>query len=185
MSRSSESGFTLIEALIAILILVFGLTAVMNLFIVAGSANRRAREMTATTAAATEVMEVLKGVPFLKLVPASVDNDQIAEGVPYGNVAQSTFDVRAAQLSPAGQIWTEDQEIDLISSTGNVDVYGADRVVEGIGEIRIRWEIMAVDDQTRIIRVAAQAPILRQGSKTELIAFRSCTVVPAGCPATP
>jgi Tfp pilus assembly protein PilV len=82
---SSEAGFTLVEALIAVLILIVGLAAIANLFIVAGASNTVANQGTAAVTAASEHMELLKSTPFLQLnggaLPAagttvgSVDND--------------------------------------------------------------------------------------------------------------
>lgn len=66
---ASEAGFTLIEALIATLMLAVGLSAVINLFVVAGSSNHAANHGTAATTAATETMERLKSTPFTNLVP--------------------------------------------------------------------------------------------------------------------
>src|SRR5204863_2278147 len=43
-SRGSEAGFTLVEALVAIVILVFGLIAVTNLMLVAASSNSVANQ---------------------------------------------------------------------------------------------------------------------------------------------
>lgn len=63
-SPRNEQGFTLVEALIAILILVFGLIAISNLFVVAGSSNTVANHGSAATAIATEQMERLKAMPF-------------------------------------------------------------------------------------------------------------------------
>ena len=62
--RSSEEGFTLIEALIAILILVFGLMAIANLYAIAGTSNTVANASTVAAAMASDRMEQLKSKPF-------------------------------------------------------------------------------------------------------------------------
>src|SRR5688572_2444174 len=62
--RAQERGFTLVEALIAMVILVFGIIAVTNLLIVAASSNNVANQGTAATTAATEALERLKAQPF-------------------------------------------------------------------------------------------------------------------------
>ena len=59
-----EAGFTLVEALVAIVILVFGLIAVTNLLVVAASSNSVANQSTAATAAAAQTMEQLRAVAF-------------------------------------------------------------------------------------------------------------------------
>jgi prepilin-type N-terminal cleavage/methylation domain-containing protein len=63
-SRRAEAGFTLIEVLIAIVVLVFGLIAVTNLFLVAGSSNTVANQATAAADVAGQVLENLKAQPF-------------------------------------------------------------------------------------------------------------------------
>ena len=60
----SEGGFTLIEVLIAIVVLVFGLIAVTNLFLVAGSSNSVANQATAASDTAAQILENLKAQPW-------------------------------------------------------------------------------------------------------------------------
>jgi hypothetical protein len=62
--NDGEAGFTLVEALIAIVVLVFGLLAVTNLMIIGASSNSVANQSSATTALASEQLERLKAVPF-------------------------------------------------------------------------------------------------------------------------
>jgi Tfp pilus assembly protein PilV len=63
-SRRSEAGFTLVEALVAIVVLVFGLMAVTNLLLLAGSSNTVANQSSAATAMASQVMEDLRSISF-------------------------------------------------------------------------------------------------------------------------
>ena len=63
-----ERGFSLIEAMIAMVIMSFGLIAVTNLFVISAASNTVANHTTATAAAATEVMERLKAIDYLNLV---------------------------------------------------------------------------------------------------------------------
>ena len=62
--RRAEAGFTLIEVLISIVVLVFGLIAVTNLFLVAGSSNTVANQATAAADVAAQVLENLKAQPW-------------------------------------------------------------------------------------------------------------------------
>ncbi len=62
--RSSQAGFTLVEALVAIVILVFGLIAVTNLMLVAASSNSVANQATAAATIAAQRLEQLKAQPF-------------------------------------------------------------------------------------------------------------------------
>jgi prepilin-type N-terminal cleavage/methylation domain-containing protein len=63
-SGRTQAGFTLIEVLIAIVVLVFGLIAITNLFLVAGSSNTVANQATASADAAAQVLENLKAQPW-------------------------------------------------------------------------------------------------------------------------
>jgi prepilin-type N-terminal cleavage/methylation domain-containing protein len=63
-ARRGEAGFTLIEVLIAIIVLVFGLIAVTNLFLVAGSSNTVANQATAASDVAAQILEQLKAQPW-------------------------------------------------------------------------------------------------------------------------
>jgi type II secretory pathway pseudopilin PulG len=73
-----EAGFTLVEALVAIVILVFGLIAVTNLLVVAASSNSVANQSTAATAAAAQTMEQLRAVAFNTLaVGGDVNTDAV------------------------------------------------------------------------------------------------------------
>jgi len=59
-----ENGFTLIEALIAILILVVGLLAISQVFVMAMSSNAIANRTTAAAAAAAQQLDRLKAIPY-------------------------------------------------------------------------------------------------------------------------
>lgn len=74
--RSSEAGFTLVEALVAIVILVFGLIAVTNLMLVAASSNSVANQATAAATIAAQRLEQLKAQPFTSLTAGGdLDSD--------------------------------------------------------------------------------------------------------------
>ena len=75
-NRSSEAGFTLVEALVAIVILVFGLIAVTNLLVVAASSNSVANQATAAATIAAQRLELLKAQPFTSLTTGGdLDSD--------------------------------------------------------------------------------------------------------------
>ena len=64
----TDAGFTLVEVLVAIVVLVFGLIAVTNLLLVGASNNTAANLGTASTAAAGQQMENLKATSFADLI---------------------------------------------------------------------------------------------------------------------
>jgi Tfp pilus assembly protein PilV len=59
-----EDGFSLLEALIAAGVLVAGITAVLQLWLVAAHANVEARDATYATVLAAQKMEELRAAPF-------------------------------------------------------------------------------------------------------------------------
>ena len=63
-ARGAEAGFTLVEALVAIVVLIFGLMAVTNLMLVAASSNSVANQGTAAVTSATRAMDMLKATTF-------------------------------------------------------------------------------------------------------------------------
>jgi len=63
-ANRSQAGFTLVEALVAIVILVFGLIAITNLMLVAASSNSVANQSTAAATIAAQRLEQLKALPF-------------------------------------------------------------------------------------------------------------------------
>ncbi len=72
--RKSEAGFTLAEALIATLILMFGLASIFNLMIVATTSNAVANRASNATMIAAQELEVLRGTPFATLVDSPADS---------------------------------------------------------------------------------------------------------------
>jgi prepilin-type N-terminal cleavage/methylation domain-containing protein len=95
--RRQQPGFTLIEAMIAVVVLVFGLVAISQLFMVAAASNGTANRATAAAAEASQQMERLMAVPFDHLTDGGgVDG---AAGGCGGNIIQK-------DVPGAGPIWT-------------------------------------------------------------------------------
>ena len=156
-----QAGFTLVEALVAIVVLVFGLMAVTNLLVVAAASNSVGNHSTAATTAASEIMERLKSRSFLTLQPGgNVDSGLM------GNIS--------------GCSETPPSTTDCVV-TGN---FNAQRNFPGVGLIQSFWEIRQVDGQTLYIRVRSQSTAALAGprSRAEFTTFRSCTSVAIGCP---
>jgi type II secretory pathway pseudopilin PulG len=97
-----EAGFTLVEALCAILILVFGLMAVTNLLLVASTSNTTANQSTAATALASQQLEALKAIPFTDPGTAN-PNAALAAGGDL-DVDQPGFFNPPADLAGVGQV---------------------------------------------------------------------------------
>ena len=156
--RPKEAGFTLVEALCAIVILVFGLMAITNLMLVAATSNTVANQSTAATNFASQQLEVLKALPFppgtgVAPVPTL---PVVGTGVKVGDVDADT----------AGYFLDPPPE------------------VPGVGQVKVRWEITGVDGQTVFIRVRAEGTGALTGarSRAEFTVFRSCTDTSLNCP---
>lgn len=127
--RGGEAGFTLIEALAAIVILAFGLMAVTNLLLLAGSSNSVANQSTAATIAAMEQLELLK----------SQNWNTAGLPLPAAGARVGDVDARVAGYFRDVQV----------ADTGGGEVQ---RV-----PVEVRWEIIGIDTWTIYIRVRAQA----------------------------
>ncbi len=71
---NGEAGFTLTEALMAMMILTFGLASIFNLMIVAQSSNSVANRASAATMIASRRLETLRSTPFASLVNTAADS---------------------------------------------------------------------------------------------------------------
>jgi len=161
----AEAGFSLVEALIAIVILMVGLVAVTNLLLVAATSNEIGNLTTATSAEASETLERLKTLDYLTVIAAG--------GASQGSL---TADVGPANATPS---LTPDVRV------GGALTYHMYRNVPSLGIIRTRWTIQlntSGPTQTAFIVVESQA-LQRLGSSASLSQFstwRACTS--SGCP---
>ena len=156
--RTDESGFTLIEALVAMVILAVGLVAVANLLVVGATSNTIGNHSTNTTTIARETMERLRNISF-----------------------------ELVQVSPAGSIDATPTCDDNVIANNCVrpDNFQAFKNVQGVGQVQTTWEIVRVDNQTLFIRVRSDSnsALARRRARAEFTTMRSCTAVSLGCPA--
>ena len=161
---AGERGFTLIEALIAIVVLVFGLMAVTNLLLVGATSNTIGNHTTNTTAIATETLERIRDLPF-------------AVGSP---------PVPQLIVSPAGSIDVQPTCNDNVVANACVRPgnFQAFKDVPGVGRVNTTWEIVRLDGQTYFIRVRSEstAALARARARAEFTTIRSCTSESLGCP---
>jgi len=161
---SSEAGFTLVEVLIAIVILVFGLVAVTNLLVIAGSSSMAANAGTAVAALASQQMETLKALPFSS-------PGLNTTGAPAGVIPAPGFSISSIVPTPG-------------YSQMNIQVPGA------AGAVDIVWQITPVVGQAQLkhIELVAEArgPLMGARTQARYTVFRACTgpIMAAGqCPA--
>jgi prepilin-type N-terminal cleavage/methylation domain-containing protein len=162
MSRDQEAGFTLIEALIAVMILSIGLIAVANLLVVGAASNTIGNHSTNTTAIATETLERLRNIPF-------------ATGNPPTPVLVAGGDLEAAA--------TCDDDLPA-NNCVRADNFHAVKNVPGVGQVHTTWEVTRIDGQTYFLRVRSEstAVLARRRARAEFTTIRSCTSTTLGCP---
>ena len=170
-----EAGFTLVEALVAIIVLVFGLIAVTNLLLVAASSNTVANQSSAATMDATERLDLLRNQPYATLAAALGGNinDTTMPGTDCVHAAGA-----APPMPPA--------------------VFACFHDLQGVGRIVNRWQISAVAGSGRLLYIQVRSEgtgVLSQArSRSDYAVFRACTdsslpaapgATVAPCPAVP
>ncbi len=162
-ARRSEAGFTLVEALVAIVVLIFGLMAVTNLLLVAASSNTVANQGTAAVTASTQAMDFLKATSF-----------DVLDNTPGG----TTFDA-----FDGGKLCND---VSLVPTDWHCTTS-----TPGVGTVHTHWYITAMGDPRLLyIRVRSEGvgALAAARSRAEFTTFRSCTnsdPATGGCPDIP
>jgi len=154
----AEAGFTLVEALVAVVVLVFGLMAVTNLLLVAASSNSVANQGTAAVASATRAMDLIRATTYADFGPGGL-----------------TFD--------AG-----DGGKDCADPTLVFTDWHCNEDVQGVGTVHTHWWVAATADPRLLhVRVRSEGTGALAGarSRAEFTTFRSCTNAEQGCPEAP
>jgi type II secretory pathway pseudopilin PulG len=162
LKHRSEAGFTLVEALVAMVVLIFGLMAVTNLLLVAASSNTVANQSTAAVASATHVMDLLKVTSFGTL-------DDAPGGTPF-DANDGGKECSDATLLPTD--------------------WHCSAATPGVGTIHTHWYVTADPDPRLLhIRVRSEGTgaLAAARSRAEFTTFRSCTDSSGagGCPPAP
>ena len=164
---AGERGFTLIEALIAMVVIAIGLMAITNLFVVGAASNTVGNHTTNTTTIATETLERLRNIPF------AVGNPPVPQLIVGGDInAEPTCD----DNTPPTSLLTD------CVRPGNYQMF---KDVPGVGRVNTTWEIARIDGQTYFIRVRSEstAALARRRARAEFTTIRSCTGVSTPGPA--
>jgi type II secretory pathway pseudopilin PulG len=148
--RGRESGFTLVETLVAIVVLVFGLMAVTNLLLVAATSNTVANQASGATASASQVMDLLRSTAWANVTPG-------------GNLTADT-------TSPSPDCRA------LLSPT---TAYNCDDFIPGVGQIKTRWQITAAVGTVRMVQISVrsegQGAMAGARSRATFTTYRTCT----------
>lgn len=168
--RTNESGFTLVEALVAIIVLVFGLIAVTNLLLVAAASNTVANQGSVATMASSERIDLFRTVPFTTL-SANLG----------GNINDTT-----------------PPTVSCITAGGGAPpmppVWSCFNDIPGVGRINTRWQVSAVAGTGRMLYIQVRSEgtgaLAQARSRADFSVVRACTdsSTPTGpataCPAS-
>ena len=150
IDRNGESGFTLVETLVAIVVLVFGLMAVTNLLLVAATSNTVANQASAATASASQVMDVLRSTRWA---------DMVVGGNLNADTTSPSPDCRAL-VSP-------------------INAYNCDDNIPGVGTIKTRWQIAPGVGTNRLVLITVRSEgtgaLAGARSRSTFTSYRACT----------
>jgi Tfp pilus assembly protein PilV len=157
-ARRGQAGFTLVEALVAVVVLIFGLMTVTNLLLVAASSNTVANQGSAATASASQVLDILRSTPWDELAPGG------------------DLDVDTTSPSP-------DCRALPIPIT---NIYNCDDAIQGVGVIKTRWSVTAGVGTARLVQITVRSEgtgALAAGrSRAMFTTYRACTQsAPSSC----
>jgi prepilin-type N-terminal cleavage/methylation domain-containing protein len=99
--RRNEEGFSLIEVMIAIVILTVGLLSLAQMMVLATNSNTLSGRMTSCSALAKEQMERLKAAPFYTDPQAQVRSPQLTAGGDINNPVGGFSQIYDADGAPA------------------------------------------------------------------------------------
>ena len=156
VERGAEAGFTLVEALVAIVVLIFGLMAVTNLMLVAASSNSVANQGTAAVASAIRAMDLIKATTWTQLPTTGWSDFNPADG---------------------GK--------DCSDQTLAVGDWHCTDNVPGVGSIHTHWYVETTDDVRLLhvrVRSEGSGALSAARSRAEFTSFRACTNAEGGCP---
>jgi len=150
MPSCSESGFTLIEALVATVVLAVGLVSLTNLLVVSSASNQVATQMTAATDTARATLETLKAQA---VGPPALGPYLVPGGDP-------TFTT------------------DVPTTCTGTPTYCSDALIPGVGRIHTRWVVInenTAGTTTYYIEVRAQgtSQLSRERSMARFTTFRT------------
>jgi type II secretory pathway pseudopilin PulG len=162
--RQRESGFTLVETLVAIVVLVFGLMAVTNLLLVAATSNTIANQASAATASASQVMDLLRSTAW--------------DNLPVGG------DLTADTTTPSPDCRT------IAPPTAGTPFFNCDDNIPGVGTIKTRWQVTAGAGTVRLRQISVRSEgtgaLAGARSRATFTTYKTCTQsAPASCGLAP
>jgi hypothetical protein len=153
-SGNNEAGFSLVEAIIAVLVFIIGIAAVSNLFISSITANSTANVSAATAAVASEVMDRLRALPA----------NTLTVGAPAGGVLTPVAGDTSVCQEPAA------------SNCVRAGNFVMTKIVPGVGVVHAKWSIAQGSAGTGLlfitVRAQTRATIVGERGHAEFTTFR-------------
>ncbi len=108
-SLRRERGFTMLEVLVATLILVLGIIPVHNLMIVQSGQARFNRNREFAAAMASRILARLRSMPAAGLSEIASDSSKLTEFIDKDPVIHPDLDTRTKDTDPIVEEWEKDQ----------------------------------------------------------------------------
>jgi type II secretory pathway pseudopilin PulG len=131
--QERESGFTLVEAVIAMLVTVVGLVSIAGMFTLAMKTNASSRNMTTATTFAQDKIEQLGALSFQRLVdPSKMKNNPNSHG------ADDAYIVGSLEQDSLGSDGSFYYDKIILAGRDDVEPEGTVTVVSGNGSAETR-----------------------------------------------
>jgi hypothetical protein len=167
-TAGKDAGFSLVEAVIAVLVFIIGIAAISNLFLQSITANSTANVSAATAAVASEVMDRLRSMPSntLAITPGT------SPGTPLTNAARE-----AILAASATDSCSDTGTVDCVSGVGlAAKGFVLVKRVEGVGLVHAKWTVESVGNGTNLffitVRAQTMAPVVGERANAEFTSFR-------------
>lgn len=102
LGNDNQAGFTLIETLVALVVIAMSVAAVLTAFIAVESLNRRARNLTIATQAANQQLETYRNTAYAG-IPTGANQDLSSLLTPYPSLGTPRSALATiTEIDPAG-----------------------------------------------------------------------------------
>jgi len=166
IATRATQGFSLIEMMIALVVMAIGLLGMNLMFITAMATNNKNSHDTSATMAAQMVMEQITAQPSNSAANITV-TDCAGNARTVATAGAASPGAGATLLTTGVNTGTIDQQAPLVANYSMTYVACAPAGSNEQTSYDVRWNVMTIDSDTRVVTVSA-----RQLSGTQLGALR-------------
>lgn len=160
----NEAGFSLVEAIIAVLVFIIGIAAISNMFVMAMTANSTANVSAGAAGVASEVMDRLRALPSNTLTATTGAN-------PYAS--QTAHDAYFQPSAGDSGVCSEETGTTNCVRPGN---FVLTKIVPGVGIVHAKWHVTQVGGGTNLlfitVRAQTMATVVGERGNAEFTMFR-------------